>query len=351
MARHLLYFAVVAIISCSSPPIKEASSPDLVLAGFNDSEVPGAAVIVLRGDSIVFRKAYGSAHVPGRSAVTPRTNFRLASVSKQFTATAVLLLIRDGRLTLETRLTDALQDFPAYGSTITVRHLLTHTSGLISYESLIPDSQTVQVHDRDVLRLLSTVDSTYFLPGSQFRYSNSGYALLALVVESVSGMPFAQFLKERVFVPAGMMNTVAFEEGTSTVSERAYGHDRTDSGWHVNDQSVTSAVLGDGGVYSSIDDLSRWCKALSSAVLLGEELQNEACSFQVRVSDSTAYGYGWHIRTSRGRTLVYHTGSTQGFRTALLRFIDDELSVVLLTNRNEGDVFAQAETIAASFLP
>ena len=350
MARTLLLLAGVAFLSCSPPPIRGLSSPDQVLTEFNTPEVPGAAVIVLRGDSVVFRGAYGSAHVPPKSPVTPLSNFRLASVSKQFTATAVLLLIREGRLSFETTLTQAFGDFPAYGSEITVRHLLTHTSGLISYESLIPDSQTVQVHDRDVLRLLSIVDSTYFPPGSHFRYSNSGYALLALMVESVSGMPFAQFLRERVFVPAGMMHSVAFEQGISIVTERAYGHERTDCGWTVADQSVTSAVLGDGGVYSSVEDLLQWCQALSRSVLLGEELQKEAFSPQVRISDSTAYGYGWYVRTGPGRPLVYHTGSTQGFRNALLRFTEDDCSVILLTNRNEGDVFLQAEAIAESFL-
>lgn len=348
--RLFLMPLAIAFASCSSPYVHDSFSPEHVLADYQSPTVPGAAIVVLRQDSILFRAAYGMADLSKHTSVTPQTNFRLASVSKQFTSAAILLLIRGNQISFDTKLTEIFKDFPPYGSSITVRHLLTHTSGLASYESLIPDSQTVQVHDRDVLLLLSSVDSTYFPPGSQFRYSNSGYAIPSLIVESVARMPFAQFLEDRIFLPAGMTNTVAFEEGISSVPARAFGYNRTDGNWESADQSVTSAVLGDGGIYSSIEDLTRWNQALSQSVLLGKELQTAATSPQVYITDSLAYGFGWYVRNDGARPLVYHTGSTRGFRTALLRYANENLTVILLTNRNEGDVLTFAETIASHFL-
>src|SRR5262249_40168200 len=149
-------------------------------------------------------------------------------------------------------------ELPAYADAITVCHLLTHTSGLLDYEDLIPDGTTKQVHDIDALHLLANQTTTYFPPGTQYRYSNTGYAFLALIVERVSGQRFAEFLRTHIFEPAGMKNTVAFEEGISTVSNRSFGYSRDGSSWKRTDQSLTSAVLGDGGIYTSVDDLVHW---------------------------------------------------------------------------------------------
>jgi CubicO group peptidase (beta-lactamase class C family) len=226
---------------------------------------------------------------------------------------------------------------------------LTHSSGLVDYESLIPDSQTVQVHDEDVVELLRSVDTTLFQPGTAYQYSNSGYAVLAQIVQTVSGKRFADFLRERVFHPAGMRNTVAFEDGISSVTDRAYGHTRTDDGWKIADQSTTSAVLGDGGIYSSLNDLIPWVKALSESRILGSDVQQAAFSAQFPATDSLSYGYGWFIVT-KGPAMVYHTGSTRGFRTAIIRIPNHELTVILLTNRNEGDVLTLARSIADHFL-
>ncbi len=149
-----------------------------------------------------------------------------------------------------------------------IRHLLTHTSGLIDYEDVIPESFAGQVRDADVLRLLETQDRTYFRPGNGYRYSNSGYALLALIVQRASGMSFANFLQERIFEPLAMFNTVAHEEGVSRVINRAFGYTEAAGRWNRTDQDQTSAVLGDGGIYSSIEDLAKWDAALYDGRLL-----------------------------------------------------------------------------------
>src|SRR6202021_1295455 len=175
-------------------------------------DVPGAAVLVLRDGQPVVRTSYGLADLETGTPATPSTNYRLASMTKQFTAASILLLAEDARVTLDDRAHTWLPSLPKAAETVTIRHLLTHTSGLIDYEDVIPETLAAQLHDADVLRLLETQDRTYFRPGTGYRYSNSGYALLALIVQRASGMTFAKFLRERIFQPLGMFHTVAYEE-------------------------------------------------------------------------------------------------------------------------------------------
>ena len=300
-----------------------------------DGNVPGASVLVIKDGRAVVRRAYGLAH--GTTNATTATNYRLASITKQFTAAAILALVEEGKLTLDDRVRRWLPSLPAAADSITIEHLLTHTSGLVDYEELIPEETTKQVRDADVLRLLETEDETYFAPGSEYRYSNSGYALLALIVERASGQSFAAFLRERIFLPLGMTNTVAFEEGISTVANRAFGH--------PEDQSVTSAVLGDGGVYSSIDDLEKWDAALYDP--------KYAVAFvpRTRTDDpNVEYGYGWRISNHRGARMLWHSGETRGFRNVLLRFPEQRLTVIVLTNRNDPEPYRTALRIADSWL-
>ncbi len=299
--------------------------------------VPGAAVLVVRHDSVLQKKTYGFADLDELRPVTSATNFRLASVTKQFTAAAVLLLAEEKKLSLDENIGKYFPELPVSAKEITIRHVLNHTSGIIDYEALIPDSQTVQVFDKDVLQLLRPADSVYFPAGSHFRYSNSGYALLALLVESVSCSTFADFLQERIFGPLGMNYTVARQEGVSFVTNRAYGYTRTDSGFVLADQSVTSAVLGDGGIYSSLDDMFKWDQALNADKLLSRASREQAFTPSARVDSVTGYGFGWYVSDYRGMSTVYHTGSTRGFRTAIIRLPERSFTVVILTNRNEGN--------------
>ncbi len=250
---------------------------DAILTPLAHSDGPGACLLVMHHDSVLYARGYGLADVEAREPVTTATNFRLASISKQFTAMAVVLLARDGKLALDDPVRRYLPELPAYADPVTLRHLLTHTSGLMAYEDLIPESQTVQVSDRDVLELLRNSDSTYFPPGSGYRYSNTGYALLALVVERVSGVPYPRFLKERIFLPLGMSGTVAHVAGSTAVGHRAFGYSERSFLWshwfERTDQSLTSAVLGDGGIYSCAEDLRRWYRSLELGGPAGETWQ------------------------------------------------------------------------------
>lgn len=306
--------------------------------------VPGASVLVLHDGEPVFRRGYGMADLEAGTAATPDTNYRLASVSKQFTAACILLLAEDGALAVDDPVRRWLPSLPAAADAVTLRHLLSHTSGLVDYEDLIPGDQTTQVHDADVLRLLEGEDRLLFAPGSDYRYSNSGYALLALVVERASGMRFAAFLQARIFAPLGMTATLAREDGGPAVAHRAYGYTFDGTAWRRTDQSTTSAVLGDGGIYSSLADLARWDAALYDDRLLGAA--SRALAFRPATAtpepDVAHYGFGWRLQGG----MQWHSGESIGFRNVLVRFPAQRLTVIVLTNRDEPEPYRLARRIA-----
>jgi CubicO group peptidase (beta-lactamase class C family) len=310
-------------------------------------DVPGAAVLVLRDGQPVVRASYGLADLEAGTPATPETNYRLASVTKQFTAASILLLAEDGRLTLDDRGHTWLPSLPKAAETLTIRHLLTHTSGLIDYEDVMPESLAAQLHDADALRLLETQDRTYFRPGTGYRYSNSGYALLALIVQRASGKTFAKFLRERIFQPLAMFHTMAHEDGISTVHNRAFGYTHEAGRWNRTDQDPTSAVLGDGGIYSSIDDLAKWDAALYDERLLHPSSLRAAFTPATHTDDPDIdYGYGWRIT---GETL-WHSGESVGFRNVIVRYPKRHMTVVVLTNRNEPEPYQLALEIAKTVI-
>jgi CubicO group peptidase (beta-lactamase class C family) len=289
-------------------------------------DVPGASVLVMRDGRILHRASYGLADLEAHKAATPQTNFRLASVSKQFTAAAIAILAKSGALSYDDPITRFLPSLPAYAQRITIKQVLTHSSGLPDYEDLIPKEQTEQVSDFDVLHLIEKTDHTVFEPGSKYQYSNTGYVFLGLIVAKVSGMSFPAFLKREIFEPLGMHDTLAYVRGEAVVSQRAYGYTHKDGAWTRRDQSVTSATLGDGGIYSSIDDLRKWDASLSNAkpeyTVASDEGDNR-------------YGYGWFHGQHHGHRTQWHTGSTTSFRNVIVRFPDERLTVIVLTNRDE----------------
>jgi CubicO group peptidase (beta-lactamase class C family) len=310
--------------------------------------VPGAAVLVLHDGTTIARRGYGSADLELGSPVTPQTNFRLASLTKQFTAAAILLIAEDGRLGLDDRARKWLPSLPDAADAVTVRQLLTHTSGLVDYEELIPASATRQLRDADVLDLLAQERRTYFVPGRGWRYSNGGYALLALIVERASGRSFADFLRERVFEPLGMRGSVAHRDGIDTVARRAWGYSEQAGSWVKTDQSLTSAVLGDGGVYSSIDDLAKWDAALDDDRLLSADSRRQAFAPAAQTDDPVVqYGLGWRITGDS----LWHSGETIGFRNVIVRFPDRRLTVVILTNRDAPEPYRTALAIAERAAP
>jgi CubicO group peptidase (beta-lactamase class C family) len=309
--------------------------------------VPGASVLVVRDGKALVRKAYGLANLEQGIEATPATNYRLASVTKQFTAAAILLLAQDGRLSIDDPVRKWLPTLPHSDDAITLRHLLTHTGGLIDYEDIMPADLAVALRDVDVLHLLEKERRVYFPAGSAWRYSNGGYSLLSLIVARASGMPFQDFLRTRIFEPLGMRNTLAYVPEGPPVPGRAFGYTLVDGKWESTDQSLTSAVLGDGGVYSSIDDLAKWDAALYDDRLLNDASRKLAFTPWVKSDDAdVAYGFGWRIT---GDTL-WHSGESVGFRNVIVRWPKRHLSVIVLSNRNDPEPYRMALRIGALLL-
>jgi CubicO group peptidase (beta-lactamase class C family) len=342
-----LWSTALLLIGCAPPQPDGAARIDALMQAYSGA-VPGASVLVLRDGAPVFRRSYGLADLEQHVAATPATNYRLASMTKQFTAAAVLALAEDGRLSLADPVRKWLPSLPPATEAISLRHLLTHTSGLIDYEDLIPATATQQVHDADVLRLLESQNRLYFAAGTSYRYSNSGYALLALIVARAAGEDFASFLRARIFLPLGMRDTVAYEAGVSSVSHRAFGYSYEGAAWRRTDQSVTSAVLGDGGVYSSIADLAKWDAALYDERLLSARSLALAFTPATATDDpAVRYGFGWRIS---GETL-WHSGETLGFRNVIVRYPQRHFSVIVLTNRDAPEPYPLALAIAKLYVP
>jgi CubicO group peptidase (beta-lactamase class C family) len=358
LAAHAVVVALLALAGCatgtSEPPAGAVASADAqaidgLFRQYARPGMPGAAIVVIVNGRVAFSRGYGLAELETNTPVSERTNFRLASLTKAFTAMAIMLLVNDGGLQLDDHVGDILPDFPAYGRGIRIRHLLSHTSGLRAYQDFLPASSPRQLKDRDVLALLHRVDTLYFPPGSAFRYGDSGYAVLALVAERVSGKSFARFLHERIFARIGMKSTVAHEPGVSEVRHRAVGYSLTPTGSRPSDQSTASAVLGDGGIYSSVGDLVAWDRALDNNALIDAQLQQLAWT-PAALNDGTRirYGFGWFIDRGASGLRLSHHGGTSGFTNAIVKYPDRRLTVVVLTNRQggtPGDIAATVTTL------
>jgi CubicO group peptidase (beta-lactamase class C family) len=347
---------------------------DAVFSSVTQKGAPGLAVLVRKERRTVFKRGYGVRDLRLKAPIAPQTNFRLASFTKQFTAMAIMLLVHDGKLRYDQTLDEIFPDFPAYGRNITVRNLLNHTGGLPDYEDLMMVAETPrnsrrwtperQIQDAEVLQLLEAEKKGKFAPGTSWSYSNSGYVVLGLVVAKVSGHSYAEFLHSRIFAPLLMNDTIVYLKAKNNVTNRAFGHD----GLKETDQSPTSATLGDGGIYSNVEDLAKWDEALQNHSLLSAEEMAPAL-VPAKLADGSptlwpttpnddnlhpgqpvSYGFGWFLDPYKGRARMWHTGSTSGFRTVIQRFTADDLTIIVLANRTDLDPEALALETADLYL-
>lgn len=305
---------------------------DQILRTAFQPDQPGGALLVTRNGEVIYEKAIGFAGGKSEKPLSPRSNFRMASVTKQFTAMAILLLEKEGKLSFDDPLTRFFPDFAPVGRKMTIRHLLTHTSGVWAYEAVMDDSIKEQLSDADVLDLIRKMDQSYFEPGSAFRYSNSAYCLLALIVEKASGQSFSRYLKAHIFKPLGMKNTRMYEAG-KRISKRAYGYARDESGQLVfADQSLTSATKGDGGIYTSLEDYLKWDQALTASRLV--DLKAAFEQIQAPISAGKGYyGPGWFFNGEPGKDLeMFHSGSTCGFSNMVIRAPETGVLVAFFSN-------------------
>ena len=331
---------------------KRISMIDELFSAYNQPDAPGASVMVIHHGKVLVAKSYGLADAENRIPATPDSNYRLASVSKQFTAMSIMILADEGKLFFDDPITKFFPEFPAYGKNVTVHHLLNHTGGLKDYEDIIPKGTTIPLVDINVLRLVAQENSTNFPPGTEFKYSNTGFALLALIVEKVSGMTYSAFLQKHIFQPLGMKHTLAYESGISTVANRAYGYTIKDDKATRTDQSVTSSVLGDGGIYSSVNDLYHWDQAFYTDKLVSKKMLEQAFTPGKGTlhDDNVQYGFGWFISEYRGLRNIWHSGNSIGFSTRIERFPDILFTVIILTNRNNARIGEIPHQIADMYL-
>lgn len=322
---------------------------------------PGVAVLVARDGKAALRKGYGFANIETKEPIRADTVFDLASVSKQFTAMAILMLRDQGKLGLDDPLTRFVPEFPAYGQRITVRHLLTHTGGLPDYMQRLYLTGAVRWTGRpggpepssaDVLKLLTQPRRPAFEAGERWEYSNSGYVVLGQIAEKASGWRLPTYLRETIFQPLGMTSTVMFDETRPPIPRRAISYNPTRNGGFENaDYHPLNLIYGDGGVNSSIDDMLLWDQALYGEELVKAASLSEAfTSGRLNNGAATGYGFGWQIGQWGGLPTVGHGGDWAGFRTHILRFPAQRVTVVVLSNNGSFNHGLAACRIAGVYL-
>jgi CubicO group peptidase (beta-lactamase class C family) len=329
---------LVTIVSLAQPAAAQSAAGltpwvDSVFAPYNRRNLPGCAVGVVQRGSLVYSRGYGEATLHTHIKNSPSTAFYIASLSKQFTAMAVLLLEQQGKLSLTDDVRRWVPEVPSLGR-ITLQQLLDHTSGLRDYYSLLGINgwrPNELLTEREFLELVSRQRALNFAPGTEFLYSNTGYALLGVVVRRASGQSLRQFASERIFAPLGMRSTQFRDDHTQHVEGEAIGYIPEEGGFTVSIPQLD--VVGDGGVFSTVEDLARWDSNFESGVVGGRELVARL-QHTTTLPDgrSTGYALGLSVGNFGGSLIVSHSGAYGGYRSTYLRFPDERLSVITLCN-------------------
>jgi CubicO group peptidase (beta-lactamase class C family) len=321
--------------------------------------IPGIELGVMRDGHIVKARGYGLADVELDVPVTPETVFQTGSVGKQFTAMAVMMLVQDGKVRLDDTITKYFPEAPAAWHDITVRELLTHTSGIPDYgaEENTMSKGVIDFHKdytEDELVRIFAVLPLDFPPGSKWSYSNSGYVILGVLIHRVTGQFYGDVLQERIFKPLGMSATRIISEA-DIIPHRSSGY-RLADGMLRNQQWVSPSLntTADGALYSNVRDMAKWDAALYTARLLPPAAL-AAMWTPVRLNDGTTYpyGFGWAVTSLNGHRVVLHDGAWQGFTMSIQRYLDDRLTVVVFTNLDEDNAHPEriAAHVAGLYLP
>jgi CubicO group peptidase (beta-lactamase class C family) len=323
---------------------------EFVRAEMQRQRVPGVAVAIVRRGEAVLAKGYGEANVEHQVPVTPDTIFQSGSVGKQFTAATVMLLVEEGKLALSDPLTKIFPDAPAHWKGITIRHLLTHTSGLPDYTGGTIDYR--KDHSEDDLLKMAYALKPEFAPGARWNYSNTGYVLLGIAVHKASGRFYGDVLRERIFTPLGMTTARIISEA-DIVANRAAGY-RLVNGELKNQEWVAPQLntTADGSLYFSLRDVIAWDAGVRDRKILKKETWQQILTpVSLNSGKPYPYGFGWSIDSVNGRRAEFHGGSWQGFQTYILRFPDDELTIVALANLAQASPQRIVEGIAALLDP
>ncbi|MBP3257127.1 MAG: beta-lactamase family protein [Bacteroidales bacterium] len=364
MKRIALISALVAV-SCTPSPERQM---DRLLSPLFPSSEPGAAVLVMKGDQVIFDKGYGLANLETGASIDGNTAFNIASVSKQFTAVAVLQLVEEGKISLEDPVSMYFPEFESnIWKEIQIKHLLSHSSGVPDERGYLTREQKIQGDEALATEYLKTLDHRNFAPGTSYEYINPTFVLLGQLVERVSGQAFTDYVQEHVFKPAGMERTVYFDRHAQD-PQAAHGYEYADvsdmpeertagerpegpHNWYEYDygEETFFATRPDGGIYTSTHEFVKWENALRQGSVLSKELLQEAMSPHTVVTDSpwslyqnrphTWYGYGWFIESAHdgGPLRIYHTGDNGGFKILAVRYPEKDALLLVFANRADWD--------------
>lgn len=323
-----------------APALPQDSQLDSVFSYLHRKKGFNGTVLVTKHDQVIYKGAFGYADFRRKDTLHTQTAFQLASVSKQFTAMAIMMLKEQGKLDYDDSVQLFIPEFPYQG--ITIRQLLTHRSGLSNYtyfsDELWPD-RSISMTNEDVLNLMKEhKPDVYYQPDRRFDYSNTGYCLLASVVERTTGIPFATFLQKNIFDPLEMTHTFTFSDSLTARTEKvATGHT---GGKRKRSSDYLDTVLGDKGVYSTVEDLYKWDQALYTEKLVTNETLEEAFTGSIlKKKKKQDYGFGWRItEVESGDKVVFHAGLWHGYNTYLLRNPNDHSALIVLSNVPNGSL-------------
>ena len=343
--RRVHFFACVLLLTLSVA-VQADKVDDYVKAQMERQRIPGISIVVIKDQKIIKSMGYGLANVELNVAATPDTVFKIGSVSKQFIATGILLLVQDGKISLDDNISKFLDGTPEAWKPITIRHLLTHTSGIIR-EAPGFDPLKIQ-NDADVIKTAYSLPLR-FTPGEKYEYCNVGYFTLAEIISRVSGKPWGDFLHERVFAPLGMNSTRATNM-TDLVPNRANGYIWR-NGKYQN-AAIYFAVRPSGALLSTVLDLAKWDAALDAGKILKQPTLDQAWTpVKLNSGNTHPYGFGWELAPVAGHKQINHGGSLPGFRAQLTRLVDHKVTVAVLTNGDNANAAAIAVGVANFYVP
>ncbi|MDQ3634081.1 MAG: beta-lactamase family protein [Acidobacteriota bacterium] len=348
ISNFLLIFVYVCLFSTA---FAQADNVDkFVQNQMAEHHIPGVAIAVVKNGKVFKTKGYGVASVEFNAPVTTETVFEIGSVSKQITAAAIMLLVEDGKINLDGKISKFLPDTPEAWKDVTVRHLLTHTSGVKSYTSLGGFQLSKRYKIKNFINELRP-QPLDFEPGSDYKYSNSGYSLLGYIIESASGKNYWEFLRERIFKPLKMDKT-ADRDPQFVIRNRATGYEWENGRLVGRDYELTD-LFSAGAIVSTAEDLAKWNIALQDETILKNSSKNESWKpFTLNSGKENSYGFGWGILDFRGQHLISHGGQTAGFAANNSRYVNADLSVIVLTNLGtQGLGSSIARGIAKIYIP
>lgn len=354
------FLFITAILSeaCLEPSVQKAQDPrvdsvDKLFAELNNTESPGIAILVVRDGEVQLRRCYGMANLEHKAPINPETVFDIASVSKQFCGMAVAMLIGQGKITLQDDIRKYIPELPDFGHTITIDHLVRHTSGIRDWPGTLALAGWLMddvISFDQILNMAFNQQDLNFKPGDEYTYSNTGYNLLAELVKRVTGKTFRQWTDENIFRPLGMTNTHFHDDHTELVSNKAYGYAR-DSNGKFNAVSDSLTALGSSSLYTSIDDLARWVMNLDDPKIGGQAvLERMATRGVLNSGKEIAYAFGLNVDRYRGLRTLSHGGSWASFRTYLVHFPEQRFSVVTLLNHSPSNASQAAFDVVDIYL-